>query len=333
MPDKQVKVVKHSKVRAVVDVSTRDETVRDALEKMHRNHLSAIPIYFPIQLRKKYLGFMQPAECLPLLMSLPSVQQLLSKEEIDVFDGDLLAKDAQLLNVRLEEYLKSNPILNASEVLVENGDPLEAIVDRFARGTGRVLIAPRTGGGPSIHHEILSHSDVLKYLIAHGQEALQQIFSMRLSQVGYHSVAVLRAGVPALLGFDIMHARKHSTIGIVNDSGQLIDILSATDVRALPEVGLRALSLPIAEYLPLVHAARAASALGAIHYCTPSATVLDAANMMVNNHIHRIFICEHHKPVGIVTMTELLTLFAPSTSKFHHVFGAPGGGGGGGAQR
>jgi CBS domain-containing protein len=102
-----------------------------------------------------------------------------------------------------------------------------------------------------------------------------------------------------------MNLYQKSSVGIVNDQGQMVANLSLADFRGFTVDHLRFLLYPITEYIQQVHKI---DPMTKNICCTKDKDFLDVIERMVRNQVHRVWVVHEGGtiPMGVVTMTDLL---------------------------
>lgn len=101
-----------------------------------------------------------------------------------------------------------------------------------------------------------------------------------------------------------LHESAHSCLAVVDDDGKLCGVLSRTDILRIGR--LRAKMADDPHLLTLPH--RSVRTMMTRHVVTvdPTTPLQAAALAMVQNHIHRVFIVQHGRPVGVVAAYDLM---------------------------
>ncbi|KAI9343639.1 hypothetical protein BDR26DRAFT_858451 [Obelidium mucronatum] len=121
----------------------------------------------------------------------------------------------------------------------------------------------------------------------------------------------------ALAAFRIMYLHRVSAVAVVSPkTGQMVANLSASDLRGLTAdmESLESLLLPVFEYLESRSKSRGVDQIKADQLrCVSREMVFeDAVKIVLESRIHRVWVeDEEEKPVGVLTMGDLLAFFVP----------------------
>jgi CBS domain-containing protein len=210
------------------------------------------------------------------------------------------------LNVSEEEFSKMTSLQKSiGDVLSMTAESSKAhvlseeakihdILEVFSWGVHRVLVV--THDGETQRVKILTQTDICKLLREH-EANLAGIMHHTLASlnVGDKSAVRASAALTALEAYRLLSQRGVSALPIVDPfSGELLGTLSAADLRGLSEETLPKLLLPVLQYIRFARGIAPEAALPVVS-CSPLASLQDALHMMLNNHVHRVWIVDHSK--------------------------------------
>jgi 5'-AMP-activated protein kinase regulatory gamma subunit len=191
---------------------------------------------------------------------------------------------------------------------------------------------------------IVSQSDIVAFL-ASNLSSLGPISSKSIESLQmFHKVECVHPEVSAIEAMKVMKDKGLSSLGVVNHDGKLIGNFSASDFRSLTSEHFGSLALPLAEFLALSHhtefvwhsehpanettdAARkfasdhirrqhphmAGEEVGqALVIVPPTETFGDLLVKLASSRIHRVYVCQEERPIGICTLTDVLRRVADS---------------------
>jgi predicted transcriptional regulator len=124
-------------------------------------------------------------------------------------------------------------------------------------------------------------------------------FEMPVSEYMNTPVETIRIGENLVAANQLFTGQGVSALGVVDDNGVLKGVISRTDVlhAAVYTHGetFRIPERPVEELMksPAIHVG-------------PDAPVAQAARLMLSEHVHRIFIAEDGKPVGVLSTRDLM---------------------------
>lgn len=222
----------------------------------------------------------------------------------------------------------------------ESTSVLTAIRDLFLQGTDKVAHRLALFDAQGEVTAIISQMDVARWLVtqeAHvGPEGARTIEELGLL-TGKPPVVSVSPHSPTLLAFDIMAQSGVSGAPVINDDGELIANLSASDLRALTSEHFGVLALPVAEFLALEHqtAYIGYSVKSSDHSRHPffassnraggpkksdiqlytvqrNATLLQTLHAFVDAHIHRLYVVkpgsDKLEVEAVLTLTDVLRM-------------------------
>lgn len=151
--------------------------------------------------------------------------------------------------------------------------------------------------------DLLSQSDVVGYLANTG--VLDRSLGERtiaLLNLGHArgGLAAVTPRVPTVEALQFMVSRDVSSVAVVDDAGHLVGNLSASDLRGIAGGALNHLALPVGEFL-----ARRRERHGLVT-CAPESTFAAIVRRMAAQRVHRVYVVDQGKAVGIVTCTDVL---------------------------
>jgi len=115
---------------------------------------------------------------------------------------------------------------------------------------------------------------------------------------------------PALKGFELMATKGISSIAIVEETGQIIHNMSASDVRLYFGVdgseGDKDLTQEMEDYLAKKSAGNAKSkARAPISVCKEGDDLHNVVTKLVKTGYHRVWVVKDKKPVGVLSLTDV----------------------------
>jgi 5'-AMP-activated protein kinase regulatory gamma subunit len=97
-----------------------------------------------------------------------------------------------------------------------------------------------------------------------------------------------------------------SALAICNEAGQLVDNLSATDLRGLGRDDIPNILEPIGKFF-LTHGIMRKKTISTT---LPNATLGKVLTLLVKNNVHRVWIVDDDKhPIGVVSRTDICGAF------------------------
>jgi CBS domain-containing protein len=171
--------------------------------------------------------------------------------------------------------------------------------------------------GPYPNYELLgiiTQSDVLQYLWANLDHKLP-VFNKTVSELnlGLHKVISVPLHHKLVDAWKTLKNSKVSGIAVVDADGLLVGNISASDIRLDKEFSIDSIidlsHQPVSWVLEQHKQTRPADKPYPVSV-TPSATVADVINAIIDNHVHRIYVVDEHKKIqGVITIADILRLF------------------------
>ncbi|KAJ3120407.1 hypothetical protein HK098_004636 [Nowakowskiella sp. JEL0407] len=118
----------------------------------------------------------------------------------------------------------------------------------------------------------------------------------------------------AIAALRTLYVNQVTAVAVVDKHGSLVANLSASDLRGMKKATLESLTLNVFEFLE-TYAKRTSTQIKAdqLKTVTEDSTFYDALAMITNSYIHRVWITsDDDKPVGVVTLTDILGFFVPA---------------------
>ena len=123
---------------------------------------------------------------------------------------------------------------------------------------------------------------------------------------GFRQIFKLQVIIPCFFCKKLLTCGKVGALGIVDTNGELVGTLSASDVRGMQEQDLPQLFLPVMTFLRK----RGINNRKPIFVGIES-TLEEVIKEMLDGRVHRVWICsDDKKPIGVVTMTDIVRLWS-----------------------
>jgi len=202
-------------------------------------------------------------------------------------------------------------------------DSVNDVMEAMTKGVHRMLVRlplrepPENirPGFPETFSEIrlVAQKDVVRFLA----ERLEgkSLHCLRLNvdrpinelNLTWSKVLTMRDNESAIEGFQKM-AREHmSALGIVDEKGELVANLSASDLRGLTSNLIHRLMMNVLDFLKESHRGNVPPVISV----TDRYTVREIMTKMLAFNVHRIWIIDGYnmKPIGVMTLTDIISLF------------------------
>jgi len=196
-------------------------------------------------------------------------------------------------------------------------DTLDKLCDAFCVGVHRVLVAHHSRMAP--YWTFLTQMDVLRYLKNQSFQCDAMFHEMFLQPISSLNLGTMRDKVftfssqhSAIRVFRFMLQHNElSAIPIVDNSGKLIDTLSVSDFRSVNLENLSDTLLPVCEFLKKVRGKMEFELIMGTAD-EPLYSIVD--KIMVHGH-HRVWIVDEKKPIGVVSLTDIIKSFSDYAPK------------------
>jgi len=161
---------------------------------------------------------------------------------------------------------------------------------------------------------IISQSDIIRFL-SKNKSCLDPLRNRSLEKLGLlGEVVTVSAQEPVINVFSELYMRGITGMGVVDSNGKLIGNVSASDLRGLQWFDFASLTLSVQDFLTSAKARTVARECHSMHMRVvelhPSSTLEELITVFANSRVHRVYICEEKIPVGVVTLTDVLSVFA-----------------------
>eukprot|EP00037_Helgoeca_nana_P016510 m.155314 g.155314 ORF g.155314 m.155314 type:complete len:305 (+) comp23561_c0_seq1:72-986(+) len=281
-------------VAEVITVKDTD-TVELAIKRMSEARVLALPV---IGGDGKICGMVDTLDIISFMASVAPEGEELTKE---------MLKSMECFG-RAVAFMTVANIMDASGVnacvAFDEHTPSSAVLELFAQGTHRcpVLSSEELTG-------VLSQSTMVRHMepmIRRGQ--MKDVAHKTLGDLGLGQVPVLSVGPDARVidAINMISKNKVSALAICNKAGELVDNISATDLRGLERDDIPNILEPVGHFF-LSHGIQRKPTITTPLWDT---TLEECLTLLVKNNVHRVWIVGHAKnPVGVVSLTDICGVF------------------------
>ena len=191
--------------------------------------------------------------------------------------------------------------------MFKSTDSLDDLNKAFSTGLHRVLC--RFEDEKQIY--FLSQSDVVRFLhhLSETSADVKQVAGKSLEHLSltkHKNLITLSDKSTALTGFRkmILH-NEMSALPVINEeTGKLVATLAVEDLRGLSPNNFKNVLLPVLEFLRLSR--REFHGVVTVH---KHSSLHQTMVKLINNKIHRVWLVEDEKPIGVVSLTDVIQLF------------------------
>jgi len=286
---------------------TPETLIRDAMKTMSDNKILSMPVWDAESDGGEFVSFLSVIDVLRFCMrSDPNEDTKDTPKEVTAEDVLREISDEEETHAELwDESAK------ASELM-----------EWFSLGIHRILVkdSKATRGTPQAF--LLSQSDMVRYLAEHLQDSHLVMehtveecgfVNPRAPSIGISMISPIRTDLKAIHAFQKLYSLRTSALPIVDSHGKLMGSLSASDLRGITAEEVdRLLSFPVLEFLEARRSTRPFT-------CKSSTKLLEVVCTVSDNGVHRVWIVDDDdKPIGVVTMADILAKFSPFDYKLLH---------------
>jgi len=152
--------------------------------------------------------------------------------------------------------------------------------------------------------------DVTAYL-ANNLNSLGIIANKTLKELGLDvgPVLAISKGKPLIEAFSHIVENKFHGLAIIDEKGQIVNNISASDAKGLTKENFWNLNLPIEKVLDLQNKLPPVT-------CKPDITLGQLLQKLADYKVHRIFVVnEQNQPTNVITLTTLMRQFSQTSSE------------------
>lgn len=275
---------------------TINENVVEVFRLLAEKQILSVPV---VDENKKYVGLMDT------LILLAYIQERV-KKEAGLVEGEKLTKEklslmeSKIMNSTLRDVFAHSKAPSKVRTILASATFLDAV--RELTTVHRVVVTDEAG----YVVRIVTQSDVVRFVCANldsitvanrSLKAVETALSMKLeSPVVYvnHDDMVLDA-IKVLV-------QNHVTAVPVAKDGEIIGHLSSSDIGVISSSSFYNLLSTVSDVAPL----------SGIVNVSPSSTLAEVIQKLVSKKIHRIYLVEDSKQVGMLSLTDLMNIFFSS---------------------
>jgi len=272
------------------------DKVSKALRLMIKHNILSLPVFN--NRRQMYVCFVDMLDILLHVLTkvegLSSEQDLIQIVEQGAFK-DTTCKDIANLSERnpFEAIGKEGSLLDAIGMMVKPQLHRLAVVDND--GTLLTIITQS--------HIIRLINDHLDHLGDLPSQSIRQL------GIGYRKVVTVKHDSVTLEAFKKIAEESVSGVGVVDDNGNIIGNVSATDLKLIGHNGelLSLLQSPVESFLEVIKGTNEGVERGSVVSVCSDDTFGDVIRRVVLHRVHRIYIVDNLKPVGVFSLSDILS--------------------------
>jgi len=270
-------------------------TANDALSEMRKHNISSVLV----KEGDKFVAFVSSLELMTEIAFGTFQWNIIDENQYQSYTGSTAA---------VSELLKMNP-KGQSIALFEPTELLSSVLEPLCGGLKRVLV--KQYNGAEICYRVLSQFDVIRFivqLIDEFKSMYPDLFGETIQQLQLASdppkgeVVSVKNSDPALIGFRTLVLREVVSAPIVNDKGEIVSTLSATDIRGVKPDNFSSILKPVTEFLSASRPTHPVT-------CVLNETLAQVITKMVVARVHHVWVVNSAQNViGVVSCEDILRL-------------------------
>jgi len=288
-------VAKHNCVRA-----TPTTSVAEALRSMKKNRVSSLLIYDKSV--RKYIG---AVNCFALMGYIA----------FGDFKKFLIKGDLEKLSYEKMPISELMPLSKETEYMwtYDPDTDLEAVLEPLSKGIHRVTMN-KVKGNPN-KRKLLSQRDVFEYLykwcdtqkVAGRKIPLLDANVRELNFANQSQVITVSEETPAIEAFQKMYNADIQAVGITNETGAIVGNLSVSDLRNLTmNYKLPFVFLPVLLFQREINGREPPLPV----VVSTKDTLWEVMGKLLHTNYKRVWIIDNNLPIGVITLTDIITKFA-----------------------
>eukprot|EP01121_Diplochlamys_sp_Union-15-3_P006622 TRINITY_DN1711_c0_g1_i1.p1 TRINITY_DN1711_c0_g1~~TRINITY_DN1711_c0_g1_i1.p1 ORF type:complete len:335 (-),score=56.20 TRINITY_DN1711_c0_g1_i1:11-988(-) len=300
--------VLQQKGKRIIEV-TSSTPLAKAIQILAENSILSVPVRDSED--GQYLGFLDVMDIVTYVLQTYSEDQ--DKETMQwstwCKDIDTLEHRGVRLGLTPVQKLIDSSGCNRWCPVQSNATLAQVISEIFAQGIHRAPVVDEN----NVVHGLISQSDVIGLIFLNFVDREDSF----LGELGLKTVQELKLGsretpvsmvvtAQAIQAFWLLYYNKVSAIAITDKEGKLVANLSASDIEGVGSNNKKfsTLLLPLQEFF-------STHKIGTPPItCTLNSTLKSVLVSVLKASVHRVWIVDNDKPIGLISLTDLMKLFA-----------------------
>jgi CBS domain-containing protein len=225
--------------------------------------------------------------------------------------GDKVYQDDEFVsldfpNKTVGEMVQKHPKLQRL-VVMSVKDPLTKAMEILGKWEKRILVDTSKEANPP-EYRLISQLDIVMYFHEHSEELkscpikMKDVAPILAAEPCGKYLVCINAKNKALDAFLKMTDERVNAVAVIDDNGRLVANLSSSELRGLDEETLKHLEEPVIQFLEKT------SGHHSLHpiTCKPSGFLHNMIPTIVHKRIHRVWVEEDEKPIGVATLTDII---------------------------
>jgi len=289
----------------------RTDKVKDVFKGMIEHNFMSCPVLQ--KTKNKWYAFIDLADIVRFIVAkFPDQSALESESDIHA----LLERSAEFRECLVNEISKNPLAIRTPYHPISKGYSLFAAFECMAR-------EPALHRIPIVDSErhlvsILTQSQLVEFAFKHIELLGSTKRVKMVGEMGYnlHEVVSIKPTDITMHAFSLMVEKNITGVAVVDTHGHLVDQLSLRDLKAVASDGhmFGRLYKPAQVFLHHLKTESKFDRPKEVVFCTKNNTLEQVMGLIVNNHIHRVFVVEsetNRKPIGIITLRDILLELIP----------------------
>jgi len=283
----------------------KNDSLLDVLKVFREKNISSVPVYDPET--ATYLGILDIFDLLTVFVFMTDLKDLvdtLAKKDVDWYkyvENEMVVLRDTTAQLAINSSQR-NPWCPVSRL-----KPLHSLMDMLSKDVNlhRVPIVDDNGNVIGF----VTQSKVIDFLYKN-IERYTDTTTLRIKDYFTPSEVVsISAQSKAIDGYKLMINKRVSGIAVVDAEGKLVGALSASDLKRSLEGNLvHDLFLPIYLYLEKTTPEFEKNLLLQPISCSVGMTIYEALHKLVTRRIHRLFVLDAEKPIGVLSLCDIISL-------------------------
>jgi CBS domain-containing protein len=308
-------------------VLNSEETVSSALDKLAYHNISSAPVLLKQSNESEnftgisgVLGFIDMLDILAYLVKVVTgkmksnfdkIPPSFSTEILNFEDIDIIKKRSHEFKVQSVTELIDLSGRNSFNVLYQDMT-LQDALRFYAQGIHRIAVLDNSNNV----FGVVSQWTIADYLEWNNRDT-SQVPSLKGSIKNFRfkteNVISVNKNERTIDAFMKMHTNQLSALAILDDSGNLISNLSASDLKGLREKDFQELLKPVGEFIANMRTQQARPINYLISVDENNNSVFDVFQIIKKEQVHRVYVVEgeQRKPKAVISLTDIMRALLP----------------------
>jgi CBS domain-containing protein len=284
------------------------DSVEETLAVFKKNNILSAPVQ---DKNGQYLGIINAVDLVTAIVFQPIFSEYDTDSKLQSISDATMKQIIQQKNAIFKE--KVADFLGVSDEsktlwVFNSQDSLNKLLDAFSVGVHRILVQ-RDQKSVSF----LSQTDILRFIrdfvskdAKFSPVLKKSLKSLKLGGAQANKLITITPSSTALTGFRTMLQHNEITsIPIVDESGKFLDTLTVSDFRGMTADSLKYTLVSVDRFLAQVRPQKRAPVT-----VTLDDTLADAITRILDGGVHRLWVVEGDRPVGVVSLTDIIRKFS-----------------------